>query len=627
MKNLPARFAMISSMAIPFLVYLTNSGSQYPLVNVYLVLSCAQRIIGKGSAFSIMKSMNGKVFNDALFYFLIGILVIAEMFDLIGLAYGIHSLRMICLVLRYIFLTFPLIGMFFWMQNMYYKCYNFSCYKPCLDWFIDLSNEDYGTFILYGITLASIFAYALLPLCGDPGIFFVEDFNKAYVIAYSGITAMVALLCSVVPDRIQIYISHKVTAELAQRRIFVSHIAHEMRTPLSNVSIGLELLKASLPSENEHRTESGNILREVQYSTAAATQILTGILDYEKLGCGAMTVELASVHPLPFLKRVISPFNIQAKVKEVEINFDSSNYADVNNRHWTVSIDEVKMAQVIRNFVSNALKFSPKGSKIEIVAKIVNPTSNPCFRVEVKDCGPGISEENLRKVFNSIVQFDANKLQGGGGSGIGLWVTKKIVDLHDGRVYVESKLGYGSTFILELKASKAPLMVNVHASYASNLAQLGQFQDNNIEDLSRESTVKEDIARCASSRFQLHCLVVDDSALNRRMVLRLLTMRGYTAVEAADGLDAYNLVTRTMQDGLAQFDVVLIDNHMPVMNGHDATQKLRDAGYRGLIIGITGDSALPEVAAFMNRGADGVLVKPIRSDDLMDIIQTRHGIA
>ena len=508
---------------------------------------------------------------------------------------------------------------------MYYKCYDFSCYKPCLDWFIDLTNEDYGTFILYGITLASIFAYALLPLCGDPGIFFIEDFNKTYIIAYYGVTAMVALLCSVVPDRIQIYISHKVTAELAQRRIFVSHIAHEMRTPLSNVSIGLELLKASMPSENEHRTEAGNILREVQYSTSAATQILTGILDYEKLGCGAMTVELASVHPLPFLKRVISPFNIQAKVKEVEIDFGPSNYGDINNRHWAVSIDEVKMAQVIRNFVSNALKFSPKGATIEISAKITNPTSNPYLRVEVKDCGPGISEENLRKVFNSIVQFDANKLQGGGGSGIGLWVTKKIVDLHEGRVFVDSKLGHGSTFIVELKASKAPVMVNVHASYASNLAQLGQ--DNNVEELSRQSTVKEDLPRSVSSRFQLHCLVVDDSALNRRMVMRLLIMRVYTAVEAADGLDAFNLVTRTMQDGLAQFDVVLIDNHMPVMNGHDATQKLREAGYRGLIIGITGDSALAEVAAFMNRGADGVLVKPIKTEDLMDIIQTRHGIA
>ena len=100
-----------------------------------------------------------------------------------------------------------------------------------------------------------------------------------------------------------------------------------MRTPLSNVSIGLELLKASLPSEKEHKTESGNILREVQYSTSAATQILTGILDYEKLGCGAMTVELANVFPLPFLKRVISPFNIQAKVKEVEIDFSADNFA------------------------------------------------------------------------------------------------------------------------------------------------------------------------------------------------------------------------------------------------------------------------------------------------------------
>lgn len=397
-----------------------------------------------------------------------------------------------------------------------------------------------------------------------------------------------------------------------------------MRTPLSNVSIGLELLKASLPSEKEHKTESGNILREVQYSTSAATQILTGILDYEKLGCGAMTVELANVFPLPFLKRVISPFNIQAKVKEVEIDFSADNFADINNRHWTVYIDEVKMAQVIRNFISNALKFSPKGSNVEIFAKIVNPTSSPCLRVEVKDNGPGISEENLRKVFNSIVQFDANKLQGGGGSGIGLWVTKKIVDLHNGRVFVESKLGFGSTFILELNAAKAPILVNVHASHASNLVQLGQ---DNIEELSRHSTFKEEMPQSISSRFQLHCLVVDDSALNRRMVLRLLATRGYTALEAADGLDAYNLVTRTMQDGLAQFDVVLIDNHMPIMNGHDATQKLRDAGYRGLIIGITGDSALTEVAAFMNRGADGVLVKPIKSDDLMDIILTRHGIA
>jgi CheY-like chemotaxis protein len=229
----------------------------------------------------------------------------------------------------------------------------------------------------------------------------------------------------------------------------------------------------------------------------------------------------------------------------------------------------------------------------------------------VIDQGPGIALENQHKVFNSIVQFDANTLQGGGGSGIGLWVTKKIVDLHGGRVRLESAPGEGSTFVLEIPITNVPTCPTLVAE------KYIEPKDGSSNGFGPSGYAAETAAVVPAavpcSQKVLECLVVDDSALNRKLMVRLLGVIGYRCEEACNGLEAVSKVShRVSQQGLLrQYDAVCMDKHMPEMDGLQATRQLRQRGYTGLIIGITGDASAEDAAEYREYGADDVLCKPI----------------
>ena len=372
---------------------------------------------------------------------------------------------------------------------------------------------------------------------------------------------------------------------LEKKRTFVRAVAHEIRTPLNIVMSGLNLFEMEYP-DNQAFQQS---ILDMKLACQAAVDIVGDFLTYEKLDSDILKLDKSVVDMSRVLKKCLSPFQVQAKFSKISLII-------INQlKDSLVDADEYKLSQVLRNLVSNALKFSKAGDEVTVQAS----EANGVIRISVRDVGAGISKANQEKLFKEIVQFNAKELQGGGGSGIGLWVSKKLMDAHGGRIGVESEgEGKGSTFFIELPVSQqsrpAP---RVSCKRLSQCILDGSFQG------------------CCSLRI----LVVDDSASARKMSVRLLSKIGIHVEEAADGQECLDLVLGSSAKGSA-FHAILMDSSMGTMSGPAATSELRRRGFKGRIFGVTGGCSEKDNKSFLAAGADRIYLKPLNEDSIRSIL-------
>jgi len=245
------------------------------------------------------------------------------------------------------------------------------------------------------------------------------------------------------------------------------------------------------------------------------------------------------------------------------------------------------------------------------------------IRVSVTDSGAGLTEQQLAQICKEGMQFNANELQAGQGSGLGLFISKGIVEQHGGRLTVASEgLGKGVTFTVELplfkdetglRSARSSIRMSKCPSSASSIHPSG--------DQSRVSSGKagNEGLPLLLEYIPKKVLVVDDSPFNRKMLVRLLTSKGYDCVQAEDGADAVRVYQELTFNG-EPIDAVMMDFEMPVMNGPAATKKLRELGCTCLIVGVTGNVLPDQVASFKNNGANAVLPKPLVMEDLQELL-------
>ena len=335
---------------------------------------------------------------------------------------------------------------------------------------------------------------------------------------------------------------------------------------------------------------------------------------------------------------------------------------------------------------SNAVKFTGKGKQVEVrVTRKVSATRQNLVLISCKDHGAGLSKANLKLLFGEGVQVKTNRLQNGGGSGLGLFIAKGIVTLHEGaKIWAESEgEGQGCTFCVELP------LVTISPSF--------ECEADNEGDESISSSLLVSLGRCIKGSdvvrqpvavslppdlsldvlpFRPRVLIVDDSLMNRRMMSRMLEAEGFDCHHAVDGLAAVAVVNRAVMmpnnssrkshgplsarrgttpgahatAGLRNTgyyrkgsnggdrrekslrstgsngsgsgvptDVILMDSNMPKMNGPDAIVEIRKLGFKFPIFGITGDA---NHTSFLRAGADGVMMKPVKADELVKVIRT-----
>mmetsp|Transcript_2763 Transcript_2763/g.4166 ORF Transcript_2763/g.4166 Transcript_2763/m.4166 type:complete len:892 (+) Transcript_2763:64-2739(+) len=430
----------------------------------------------------------------------------------------------------------------------------------------------------------------------------------------------------------------KETAEQAERtlaikRTFVRYVSHEIRTPLTIAKLGLQLLDSEI-GKLEGSADAVQSLQDCISSIDIAVSILNDLLSYEKLESGILELYRNFVVASSFFLQAVKPFYLQARQQDIALVVNIED-RDIEERY--LDIDCSKVCQVIRNLVSNALKFTPAGGTVSLAIRtddymgdlmsedtfegliseaegsvpISEPTDPGYIRcgtlwLEVTDSGVGISEDNQCKIFNEIIQFSPNELQGGGGSGLGLWISNKIVKLHRGDVGMSSGgVGQGCTFYFRL-----PSYRRKEGEQDGNrpLSRSGSFH-------SRSTSPSPDYSCLRAKRV----LVVDDSVLVRKLVVKVLTVHGAECTEAVDGAQAVDIVRNDLQknDGMTSIDLILMDYIMPRMSGPEATRIIRTSlHYNGHIIGLTGNVMPSDVDIFLAAGASQILPKPLNVQSL-----------
>jgi signal transduction histidine kinase/ActR/RegA family two-component response regulator len=373
------------------------------------------------------------------------------------------------------------------------------------------------------------------------------------------------------------------TAELARvneaKSQFLANMSHEIRTPMNGV-LGLNraLLESSLSSEQRESVEM------VQACGESLVRLLNDILDFSKMESGRLEIENVDFDPMLCLRQAADLMRPRAAEKRLFLKVQSSQKAP-----RAVTGDPTRIRQIIMNFLTNALKFTDRGGvTVTLNWMVLEGSGQTSARIAVTDTGIGMTEEQLGRLFQRFEQGDASIARRYGGTGLGLAICRMIAEQLGGSVGAESALGEGSTFWVELPMKPAP-----HPQ---------------LQISPRSAGKSSGIEGC-------RVLLAEDNLVNQKVATALLHKMGCRVNVAANGREALD----RLRSG--RFDIVLMDCHMPEMDGYEAAKYLRAKGSRIPIIALTA-SALPgEREACLAVGMDDYLAKPYRPDELQRILE------
>jgi PAS domain S-box-containing protein len=381
----------------------------------------------------------------------------------------------------------------------------------------------------------------------------------------------------------------KVTARTAEARAasaakseFLAHMSHEIRTPLNGVLGLLQLLQRE-PLTPDQR----DLVTRIQGAGQSLLAILNDILDFSKIEAGQLRLEDRPFRLDALPTRLDSLLGAVARGKGLALRIDGPD-ADLGPLRG----DVLRLEQVLVNLIGNAIKFTERGEVAVTFTTLASDLLEARLRFEVHDTGIGIGPEALARLFTPFTQADSSTTRRFGGTGLGLSICKRLVELMGGTLGAESVPGEGSTFWFEIPFR--------HAA------------DDEVPAPAAPVAAPPTGPRLRGLRI----LVVDDSAMNRDLVERTLTLEGARVSLAADGQQALVL----LQANPAGCDAVLMDVQMPVMDGRTATRLIREElGLTRLpIIALTAGVLAEEQRLIRDAGADEVLAKPLDLELLVE---------
>ena len=390
-------------------------------------------------------------------------------------------------------------------------------------------------------------------------------------------------------DKLEIALKKAEDANLAKTR-FLNNMSHDIRTPM-NVILGYaQLMKNEL--NGKEMPETLEHLEKLQQSGNLLLSIINNVLDMAQIESGRMELDENYCQIEDVWKSLFAVFDEKARKKNIALHYT------MNVEHKHVLTDTTKIKEILVNILSNSIKYTPAGGSV-----MVNVDELPCNepgymidRIKVSDTGIGMSQEYLTKIFEAFTREQNTTKSKISGTGLGMSIVKKYVDLLGGTIDVKSELGKGSTFTVTLKHRIAD-----ESYYEKKLAENSETGCEILEGR--------------------NILLAEDNELNAEIAEAILERAGLKIERVENGIQCVN---RIMEMPAETYDLVLMDIQMPKMNGYKATQEIRHLPDKDKacipIIAMTANAFEEDKRDAVAAGMNGHIAKPIQVDKLLSIL-------
>lgn len=371
---------------------------------------------------------------------------------------------------------------------------------------------------------------------------------------------------------------------------FLANTSHELRTPLSGIlGITEAMLKGSDGELNSRQKQNLSI---VIGSSRRLANLVNDILDYSKMKNGDILLHIRPVQLVGLVHTVVGVFQQLGRSKEYEV------ISDIPDGLPPVLADENRVVQILYNLVGNAAKFTVQGC-VKVSARKIGTMLEVC----VSDTGEGIPEEKLEDIFKSFEQVDTSLTRRHGGTGLGLPITKHLVELQGGSIRVDSHPGEGSRFYFTLPVADID---------AIPVKSVENEPDYRTPELA--AAFEEPSAIMGNIQGNVHVLLVDDDTVNLQAASSILRLGGYGVTTADSGKGALAKLT-----GHRNFSVVVLDVMMPEMSGYEVCQKIREnrPAFELPILMLTAKASTEDVIMGFEAGANDYLPKPYEAEELL----------
>ena len=359
-------------------------------------------------------------------------------------------------------------------------------------------------------------------------------------------------------------------------------LSHELRNPLSAVRTATRLLS----SQNVDKETDRQSRRVIDRQTSHMTRLLDDLLDISRVTQNKIQLNLISIDVRSAIHEALESVATLANSRDLKIRTES------RNEGLAVNADPGRLQQVLTNLLTNAVKYSAPGSSVNVITE---RDDNEAV-IRVIDEGAGIDPELLSSVFDLFIQSDTTLDRSQGGMGVGLTLVRQLVELHGGTVSAKSQgIGKGSEFEVRLPVTD-------------------RRPETSIDDDGNESTIPtiENV------------VVIEDQDDNRKMLVGLLRLEGFTVHSAADGADGLKLIDEI------EPDAAIVDIGLPGIDGYEVARSLSEQGAgkrKPLMVALTGYGQAQDVAKAMESGFDHHLVKPLQPDRLLAVLRPAPAVA